>query len=161
MSISLNRGTGKIVGHNNIEEQIMPDSDYILEDQIGYLLRLVSQRHGVIFQKHTINSITPTQFSALIKIHENKGCSQNHLGRLAGMDVATVKGVVDRLQAKGLIVSSADPGDRRRHLMSLSPDGEKIIDDMKSAGKRITAETLKPLTEQEQKSLVKALKKLT
>ena len=66
----------------------MSDLNYILDDQIGYVLRLLSQRHGVIFQNHTIDSITPTQFSALVRIHENKECSQNHLGRIAGMDVA-------------------------------------------------------------------------
>ena len=76
------------------------------------------------------------------------------------MDVATVKGVVDRLIDKGLLQSRPDPTDRRRHLVSLAKTGEEIIEDMVKAGKRITAETLKPLTAQEQKSLIKALKKL-
>ena len=76
------------------------------------------------------------------------------------MDVATVKGVVDRLIDKGLVQSRPDPVDRRRHLVSLTKSGEDIIEDMVQAGKRITAETLKPLTAQEQKSLIKALKKL-
>lgn len=138
----------------------MSDLNYILDDQIGYLLRLASHRHGAIFQNHTIDSITPTQFSALVRIHENKECSQNHLGRISGMDVATVKGVVDRLIDKGLVQSRPDPVDRRRHLVSLTKSGEDIIEDMVQAGKRITAETLKPLTAQEQKSLIKALKKL-
>ncbi len=76
------------------------------------------------------------------------------------MDVATVKGVVDRLLDKELIKSRPDPVDRRRHLVSLSEKGGKVIDEMVQAGKRITAETLKPLTTQEQKSLIKTLKKL-
>ena len=138
----------------------MSDLNYILDDQIGYVLRLLSQRHGVIFQNHTIDSITPTQFSALVRIHENKECSQNHLGRIAGMDVATVKGVVDRLIDKGLVQSRVDPVDRRRHLVSLTKTGNDILQEMVQASKRITAETLKPVTAQEQKSLLKALKKL-
>ena len=138
----------------------MSDLNYILDDQIGYVLRLVSHRHSVIFQNHSIDSITPTQFSALVRIHENKECSQNHLGRIAGMDVATVKGVVDRLIDKGLVQSRPDPVDRRRHLVSLTETGDDILQDMVQAGKRITAETLKPLTPQEQKTLLKALKKL-
>lgn len=139
----------------------MSDQKYILEDQIGYILRLANQRHGTIFQNHTIDNITPTQFSALVRIDENTECSQNHLGRLAGMDVATVKGVVDRLAQKGLIKSRPDPEDRRRLLVSLSETGATMIAEMKRAGRRITAETLKPLTMQEQKSLIKILKKLT
>ena len=138
----------------------MPEQKYILEDQIGYLLRLASQRHGTIFQNHPIGLITPTQFSALIKIDENKECSQNHLGRLAGMDVATVKGVVDRLRRKDLIKLRPDPQDRRRLLVSLTDKGASMMEDMKRVGCRITAETLKPLTTQEQKTLIKVMKKL-
>jgi MarR family transcriptional regulator, lower aerobic nicotinate degradation pathway regulator len=138
----------------------MSDLNYVLDDQIGYLLRLVSQRHGMIFQKHTIDNITPTQFSALLRIYENKECSQNYLGRISGMDVATVKGVVDRLVDKGFVQSRPDPVDRRRHLVSLTETGEYIIKDMAHIGKRITAETLKPLSSQEQKTLLKVLKKL-
>ncbi len=137
------------------------ESDYVLENQIGYILRLASQRHSVIFQEHTIENITPTQFSALVRISENGECSQNHLGRLAGMDVATIKGVVDRLIQRGLVKSRPDTKDKRRLLVSLTEVGNLLIKDMKKAGRKITAETLLPLTSQEQKTLIKILKKIT
>ena len=75
-----------------------PQDPYRLDDQAGYLLRLASQRHAAIFQSLTLEGLTPTQFSALIRISEQGQCSQNHLGRLAAMDVATIKGVADRLR---------------------------------------------------------------
>ena len=137
------------------------DDDYDLDKQVGYLLRLASQRHSVIFQNNTIDNITPTQFSALVRMSDNGECSQNHLGRLAGMDVATIKGVVDRLIQRGLAKSRPDPKDKRRLLVSLTVAGEELIRDMKEAGKVITAETLKPLTAQEKRSLLKILKKIT
>ena len=54
------------------------DLDYVLEDQVGYLLRLASQRHSVIFQKHAIENMTPTQFSTLVRVAEIGEVSQNH-----------------------------------------------------------------------------------
>jgi len=137
------------------------ESQYELDKQIGYLLRLASQRHSVIFQNNTIDNITPTQFSALVRISDNGECSQNHLGRLSGMDVATIKGVVDRLIQKNFLKSRPDPEDKRRLLVSLTDSGTTLVNDMKKAGKKITSETLQPLTVQEQKTLLKALKKIT
>ena len=137
------------------------ESKYELDKQIGYLLRLASQRHSVIFQNNTIDSITPTQFSALVRISDNGECSQNHLGRLAGMDVATIKGVVDRLIQKEFLKSRPDPDDKRRLLVSLTDTGTALVDNMKRAGKKITAETLQPLTTQEQNTLLKILKKIS
>ena len=47
--------------------------------------------------------LTPTQFTALLKTVELGRITQNHLGRLAAMDPATIQGVVRRLMARGLM----------------------------------------------------------
>jgi len=77
------------------------------------------------------------------------------------MDVATIKGVVDRLVQKNFLKSRPDPEDKRRLLVSLTDSGTTLVNDMKKAGKKITSETLQPLTVQEQKTLLKVLKKIT
>lgn len=136
----------------------IPDS-YVLEDQVGFLLRLASQRHSVIFQQH-IGHLTPTQFSTLLRISEQGEVSQNHLGRLAAMDVATIKGVVDRLKAKSLVQTHADPKDKRRMSISLTELGSEMISELKTAGTRISEETLAPLASGEQKTLIALLKKM-
>lgn len=134
--------------------------EYSLDDQVGFLLRLANQRHTTIFQTHTLHGLTPTQFTALIRIAEQGECSQNHLGRLAAMDVATIKGVVDRLREKGLITIKPAPHDRRRSQISLSPEGEKLVGPLREAGHRITQETLQTLTASEQRNLLKILRKI-
>ncbi|MCF6233234.1 MAG: MarR family transcriptional regulator [Rhodobacteraceae bacterium] len=142
----------------------MPDTaadTYILDDQVGFLLRLASQRHATIFQSLTIEGLTPTQFSTLMRLSEQEKCSQNRLGRLAAMDVATIKGVADRLRQKGLILAESDPNDKRRTLISLSSAGTDLVARMKAVGHAITAETLKPLNDAEQRKLMKLLRKLS
>jgi len=105
-------------------------SKYNLEQQIGYLLRLAYQRHSVIFQHHMLLDLTPTQFSALVRINEEGSCSQNLLGRKISVDVATIKGVVDRLNKRGLIDLRPDPEDRRRTLISLKPKTKNMMDEL-------------------------------
>ena len=136
-------------------------ADYILDAQIGYILRLVSQRHASIFQEMMSNRLTPTQFAALTRIAEVGACSQNHLGRLTAMDVATIKGVIDRLAARELVVLTPDPLDRRRTSITLSRKGRDILSEVWSIGFSISEETLSPLTTSEQKTFMRLLSKLT
>ncbi len=70
---------------------------YILDEQIGFILRQVWQRHATIFARDIGINLTPTQWAAMAKLTETGPCSQNLLGRLTAMDVATIKGVIDRL----------------------------------------------------------------
>ena len=134
---------------------------YVLDEQVGYLLRLANQRHAGIFQANTVGGLTPTQFSALIRLAEHGPSSQNQLGRYAAMDIATIKGVVDRLRQKGLVQTQSSPEDKRRSVVSLTVAGAAMIDDLLRAGVRITEETLAPLTPSEQRTLVRLLSRLT
>src|ERR1700754_4900963 len=87
---------------------------YLLDEQIGFILRQVSQRHAAIFARDIGIEMTPTQWAALARLLETGPCSQTLLGRLTAMDVATIKGVIDRLTARGLTETSPDPEDGRR-----------------------------------------------
>ena len=145
----------------DLNENTVGKQKYRLDDQVGYLLRLASQRHAVIFLKEISKKLTPTQFSTLMRISEQGELSQNHLGRLASMDVATVKGVVDRLRVKGLIQSRADTEDKRRSLISLTSKGEELIEVLESDGERISEKTLAPLRSSERKTLINLLMKIS
>ena len=134
---------------------------YKLEKQIGYLLRLAYQRHSVIFQHHTLLDLTPTQFSALVRINEEQSCSQNLLGRKISVDVATIKGVVDRLYKRGLIDLKPDPEDKRRTLISLKPKTKNMMNELHAAGEKISDETLRQLTPPEQERLIQLLTKIS
>ncbi len=144
-----------------LNEDTVEKQKYNLDEQVGYLLRLASQRHAVIFLQQISENLTPTQFSTLMRISEGGELSQNHLGRLASMDVATVKGVVDRLRSKELIQSRADKEDKRRSLISLTSKGEKLIEALKIDGERISEKTLAPLRGSERKTLINLLKRIS
>ena len=134
--------------------------EYVLDEQVGYLLRLASQRHVSIFQSAAELDLTPTQFSALVRLAELGNCSQNELGRRTMMDAATIKGVVDRLRDKDLIRFTPHTHDRRRRQITLSAHGNKLVAALHALGHEVTRKTLEPLTEMEQRSFLILLAKL-
>lgn len=137
-----------------------PKQSYVLEDQIGFILRQVWQRHAAIFAKEIGINLTPTQWAALAKLTETGPCSQNQLGRLTAMDVATIKGVIDRLTARGLTETSSDPQDGRRLLVSLTRAGQALAEKAAPNALVITKETLAPLDAKERETFVALLSKL-
>src|SRR5689334_5875192 len=133
---------------------------YVLEEQIGFILRQVWQRHAAIFARDIGANLTPTQWAALAKLNETGPCSQNHLGRLTAMDVATIKGVIDRLTLRGLIETSADPHDGRRLKVVLTRAGRELAEKVAVNALAITKETLAPLDASQRETLVELLAKL-
>ena len=135
-------------------------ADYILDHQVGYVLRRVTQRHLAIFSD-LIPQITTTQFAVLARLHELGPQSQNLLGRATAMDAATVKGVVDRLVRQGLIETAADPADRRRLTVALTAAGAQLFKTTQVMALTVSDRTLCPLSPQEQTQLMALLARLT
>ena len=133
---------------------------YVLDDQVGFLMRVAMQRHTSIFTSRMIGSLTQTQFAALAKLHEVGPCSQTYPGRLIYLDAATIKGVVDRLHLRGFVTALNDPNDRRRRAVALTERGRQITEAAMVIAAEITAATLAPLTADEQRQVVKLLRKL-
>ena len=133
---------------------------YILEHQIGHVLRKVSQRHTSIFSNEMPSDLTPTRFAAMAKLLELGPLSQNELGRLTAMDIATIKGVVDRLRVRKFVESKKDPKDARRQLIKLTRKGEAVILAAIPDALEVTRRTVEALTKAETKELLKLLTKL-
>jgi MarR family transcriptional regulator, lower aerobic nicotinate degradation pathway regulator len=135
--------------------------EYILDEQIGFVLRLTQQRHTTIFASLMIEGLTPTQWAALAKLKEIGPSSQNLLGRLTAMDGATIKGVIDRLTKRGFTSTKPDPADGRRLLVALTGRGEALYERAKLIARHITEQTLAPLNASERAELLALLAKLT
>src|SRR6202142_410186 len=133
---------------------------YVLEEQIGFILRQVWQRHAMIFARGNGINLTPTQWAALAKLTETGRCSQNQLGRVTAMDVATFMGVIDRLTARGLTETGPDPEDGRRLLVRLTRAGQQVAEKAVPNALAISKETLAPLDAGERETLVALLGKL-
>lgn len=132
---------------------------YRLQEQIGFVLRKAHQRHVAIFAAR-IADLTPPQFAALTKLYDVGETSQNQLGSLIAMDAATVKGVIDRLKARGLVELTRHGMDKRRLMVSLTQAGHDLVKRLIPLAGDITAETLEPLTQKEAETLFRLLSRI-
>jgi len=132
---------------------------YALDDQIGFILRKVGQRHTAIFAA-AFPDLTAPQWATLAKLYESGPTSQNQLGRLVALDAATIKGVVDRLGARGLTETAPDPADARRVVVTLTEAGRVEAERGFPIAAAVTAETLAPLSAEERSQLVRLLRML-
>ena len=146
-------------------EQRTPSTDpadsYRLEHQVGYWLRRAYQRHMAIFAGVMSDlDLTSMQFAALVKLHELKAVSQTELGRLTGMDRATISGVVARLKRRNLVLYKPDPLDKRSRIIALTPAGESLLAEAMQRIGRVTEQTLEPIEPEQRESLRAILQKM-
>jgi DNA-binding MarR family transcriptional regulator len=72
--------------------------------------------------------LSPSQFNILNVLQDaSAGMSQVELSRLLIMNRSNVTGLVDRLEARGLVCREETPGDRRAYRVVLSSAGFKLI----------------------------------
>ena len=138
----------------------MDEQNYRLDEQVGFLLRRVNQRHLSVFAE-VIPEVTTTQLAALAKLAELGPMSQNQLGRATAMDAATIKGVVGRLVTRRLVTTVPSAEDRRRLIVELTPEGRALFDDLRRRGLEATQRTLAPLAPAERERFLTLLRRLT
>lgn len=135
-------------------------SSFVLEDQVGFLLRAASQRNTVLFSNGMVAGLTRVQFATMAKLLEIGSCSQNELGRLVLMDRATIKGVVSRLHKRGFIQVRPDARDRRQHVLALTKLGQRTARRAIAVAPAITDKMLENLNAMECKQIINLLRKI-
>ena len=76
--------------------------------------------------------VTGGQVSLLFQISRHRGIGVRDLAGLERMSPAAMSGYVDRLERAGLVRRTPDRDDRRRHGLSVTPEGERVLRSVKS-----------------------------
>lgn len=134
---------------------------YSLDASAGHMLRRAHQRYQSVFLDYASGlGLTGPQFAALLRLAEMGRVTQNHLGRLAAMDSATVQGVVRRLVARGLVQAMTDPQDRRIRILTITETGGDLLRAAQKAGRRANEAVLSPLSPAERRQLLALLRRI-
>ena len=70
-----------------------------------------------------------------------------------GYDRSHLVGLLDELEDHGLIERRRDPSDRRRHLVSLTAEGKRALNRLRSISKRVDDEFFAPLDAKQREAL--------
>ena len=92
----------------------------------GLLLALLGQEAmRRLRAAHTAHNLKPRQFQILGLLHDHGGLAQRELMQEMGVDPSILVTLLNPLEADGLVTRERDPADRRRHLVTLTPAGER------------------------------------
>jgi len=103
--------------------------------------------------------LSPVQCHVLHLIEPDQPLPMNRLAGVLSCDASNVTGLVDRMEARGLIERRAAPGDRRVKVLALTVTGARLRDEMlrHMTGDALPLSSLRP---EERRALVKMLERL-
>jgi DNA-binding MarR family transcriptional regulator len=127
----------------------------------GHLVRRAHQFHNTIFAEETQGrDVTAPQFAALRALNEYPDIDQTTLSRIISFDRATIGGLVDRLEAKGLVRRTVDKADRRSRTLRLTAQGRALLALLSPMLERVSERMLAPLAPSERKQLLDLLERV-
>ena len=127
----------------------------------GFLLA----RLGLAFKAKAIARIEQEGFEAnhygvLAILAEGVRETQATIADALGYDRSWLVGLLDELEADGYIERRRDPTDRRRHLVSLKPEGKKKLAELRGIAEQVEEEFLAPLAPEQRETLHQLLLEL-
>ena len=140
---------------------VAPQRHIALDTYPGHAIRRLQQLAVALFMQESLESgVTPVQFAVLYTLSDQPGIDQRTLASSVSFDTSTIGGVVDRLEARGLLTRSHSPGDRRVRLLHLTPEGVELLKTLVPSMKRAQDHILAPLGAAERKEFMRMLRRV-
>ena len=117
--------------------------------KIGFLVHDVSRIRRTVFDQRVKQlGITRAQWSALSALsrHKVEGTIQSHLARELEVGKVTIGGLIDRLEASGIVERKTDAEDRRIRRVFITRKGYDVIEQMQSIGRELNTMIMKNIT---------------
>jgi len=93
------------------------------------------------------------QFIALDYLREQGGTTQSQLGETLHLDKNNCVILLNDLEEDGYVARHRDPTDRRRHLVEMTTDGEKALEEAEIRLETLEDEVIGSLTDDERATL--------
>ncbi|HQA17893.1 MAG TPA: MarR family transcriptional regulator, partial [Novosphingobium sp.] len=119
----------------------------------GHLIRRLQQQSTQLFAARMREAgfdITPVQFAAIDALAARPGIDQATLAQLIAYDRATIGGVIDRLEGKGLVERTISAADRRAREVRLTEEGERVHRELMPVVRLVQQDIMAPVPPQEQ-----------
>lgn len=131
------------------------------DSSFAYLMQDVTRHMRTHFDRRATRfGLTRAQWRALKTIWRNEGLSQADLADRLDMEPIPVGRVIDRLQNAGYVERRADPADRRRWRLHLTPKAEAVIAEMEVIASGLRDEVLRGVKRADFDTLLRVLAQL-
>jgi len=129
---------------------------------LGLLVRQVRDAMRARWQHELVtvgHDLTFSQFLTIKKLADGVA-NATELARIAELSPGAMTRLLDRLEARGLIVRSADPGDRRALNIRLTDAGKQIARDIAQCGERVRDVALAGLDDAQRAQFISLLEQV-
>jgi DNA-binding MarR family transcriptional regulator len=134
-------------------KELLTSAAFMLK-RVGFMLK---DRTMEAFEE---TGMSPYHHAVLALLQEDPRETQAMIADALGYDRSHLVGVLDELEERGLIERRRDQTDRRRHLVSLTKDGEQALVRLRAVSKQVEDEFFRPLDAKERKTLNELLLRL-
>lgn len=124
----------------------------------GHLIRRLNQMSTQVFSQRmqeTGYDLTPVQFAALDAVCSSPGLDQARIAAMIAYDRATIGGVIDRLEQKGLVTRTINERDRRARLVMITGKGQRVYKEVLPIIRKLQSEILTGLCAEEQRQFLR------
>ena len=122
----------------------------------GFLVHDVSRiRKKVVDKAVAPMGITRSQFWVLVNIarYGQDGIAQTELARLMSVGKVSLGGLIDRMEANGILERLPDPIDRRAKKVLMTQKGEDLLHRLQDVALDINKQIMKGITKEQNKAL--------
>ena len=132
-----------------------------LHSKPGHFIRRAQQIAVAIFVDECAPyGLTPLQYAALAVIREHPEIDATRLSALVAFDRTTLGNVLERLEARKLVMRHPSPDDKRVKLLKLTAAGSSLVKRAEAAVLRAQERILAPLRPNDRNRLMERLGQL-
>ena len=136
-----------------LPEELASSASFLLK-RLGFLAK------DKTFRAFEETGLSPYHHAVLALLDEDPRETQATIADALGYDRSHLVGMLDELEDRGLIERKRDPADRRRHLVSLTPDGKKASTRLRAVVKQVEDDFFAPLDAEQRETLKSLLHEL-
>jgi DNA-binding MarR family transcriptional regulator len=129
-----------------LPEELVASTTFLLK-RLGFAAK---DRSMEAFEE---SGLHPYHYAVVVAVGEGSHETQGAIADRLGYDKGQLVGLLDELEERGLIDRRRDPNDRRRHLVSLTPEGKRMLHKLRAVVQQVEDEFLSPLNDDERASL--------
>ena len=133
------------------------------ENSTGYIVYSASKAFQKAFDLELRDKIgiTITQSKVMFALYMFSGLTQRELADKIGIETPSLVPIIDKMEKDGYVKRKLDPKDRRLKRIYTTPKTDALWDSMMECASQIRKVSLKEVSEQEAKSALETIKKIT
>ena len=113
------------------------------------------------FYRGITTPVPLNQFAVLMVLRVEEPASPQFIGNILHISKQQMTSITEKLCDAGFITRKTDPSDRRRLLLSLTDEGNRVLDDQNDVVRRKFIESLAGLTDAEQDELASSIRTIS